>query len=200
MRNLCYKILITVLIVGAISGGIFYYYHTKNKTFQSTAADDTKDIATGVQVNSGTSAQSTEDVSINIASLSLSAPVVLNVDGNDKETYLAALENGVAHMKGTPLPGDPGNSVIFGHSSYYKDKPGNYKTIFATLNNLKVGDAIAIVRSGNTLNFAVTAKNIVNPDDVNVVSQDNSKKELTLITCWPVNTTQQRLVITAELK
>ncbi len=49
------------------------------------------------------------------------------------------LNNGVLHYAGTWLPGDVGNPVIFGHSNFYANKPGRYKSIFADIMNLDVG-------------------------------------------------------------
>ena len=82
---------------------------------------------------------------LSIKKLGISVPIVLNVNGADKDEYFAALQSGVAQMKGTALPGE-GNTVIFGHSSYYKDDPGQYKKIFSTLDQLKTGDEIKILK------------------------------------------------------
>ncbi len=140
------------------------------------------------------------DKKLVIDSLNISAPITLNVDAANQEEYLKSLENGVAHMAKTALPGDSGNVVIFGHSSYYRNKPGSYKTVFTKLNALKNGDIIKIVSSnGSVISYRMTSSIIVAPQDVSVIDQNNNKNELTLITCWPPKTTNQRYIVRAEL-
>ena len=68
-----------------------------------------------------------ENFVLNIEKLKITAPIILNVNGNNKETYNKALEGGVAHLTDSALPGKLGNTFIFGHSSFYAWKPGNYK-------------------------------------------------------------------------
>ena len=133
-----------------------------------------------------------------IKKLEISVPIVLNVSGSDKDEYFAALQNGVAQMKGTALPGE-GNTVIFGHSSYYKDDPGQYKKIFATLDQLETGDEIKIASKDKELTYIVRENKLLDPTDVEIVEPTNDKR-LTVITCWPPGTLDQRLVVIAYLK
>lgn len=140
-----------------------------------------------------------ETFSISIPTIDISAPIKTNVDGRAKEEYMKALEMGVAHLKGTALPGALGNTVIFGHSSYFKNLPGNYKEIFAKNNDIEIGSTITIKSNlGRTLNYRVVSKDIVLPEDVEVVRQRFDESKLTLITCWPVYSTAKRLVIVAS--
>lgn len=140
-----------------------------------------------------------ETFQIEINSIGISAPIISGVDGKIKEDYMKALENGVAHLKGTALPGMSGNTVIFGHSSYFKNQPGSYKEIFAKNNNIQIGDQIVIKSNlGRSLKYQVTGKEIVAPDDVGVVRQNFDESKLTLITCWPVYSTAKRLVVVAS--
>lgn len=136
------------------------------------------------------------DWEIDIVRTDMRAPVILNVNGADKDTYFKALESGVAHMQGTALPGK-GNTVIFGHSSFYDSSPGEYKTIFKELDRLETGDSITLKSGNRTLNYKVTSSEIVYPDDVAVTRQTNDKK-LTLITCWPPGSIDNRLVVSAK--
>lgn len=134
-----------------------------------------------------------------IARINVDAPIILNVDGGNKKTYFSALENGVAHFKGTVLPGQKGNAFIFGHSAYYAWDPGKYKTIFAELNNLETGDYISIKQGESSLEYVVTEKKIVEPNNVSVLSP-TPYEQLTLMTCWPPKTIEQRLIIIAKPK
>jgi len=137
---------------------------------------------------------------LNIAKLNLSAPIIINVNGNDKDAYNKALEGGVAHLLGSALPGQAGNPFIFGHSSYYAWKPGNYKQIFKNLNDLEVGGSITISSNLSTYNYKVTDKEIVQPNDVAVANQNYTEKKLTLMTCWPIGSDKERLVVVGVLQ
>jgi sortase A len=200
LKNIIVKILLAAIVVSVVSVGAYYFFGRNTKADDKTAVTISDQPLVAGVTNSNPDNQSEGKMTLEIPDLKITAPIVLNVDGNNKESYMKALEGGIAHMKGTALPGNSGNGVIFGHSSYYEDQPGNYKSIFATLNNLSIGDPITVEKQGGNLNFIVFNKQIVDPDDVNVVNQNYSKKELTLITCWPINTTKQRLIVSAELK
>lgn len=137
---------------------------------------------------------------LKIDKINLSAPIIINVDGNNKETYNQALEGGVAHLLGSALPGKEGNPFIFGHSSYYAWKPGGYKEIFKNLNDVEVGDTVVI--SSNLYNYLyeVSDKKIVSPNEVSVADQNYKEKKITLMTCWPIGQDTERLVIVALLQ
>jgi LPXTG-site transpeptidase (sortase) family protein len=47
----------------------------------------------------------------------------------------------------------------------------------------------------------VTERAVVKPGDVKTLnSRDPGKKELSLMTCWPIGTTLERIIIFAELE
>ena len=121
-------------------------------------------------------------------------PIILNVDGGNKSAYNQALENGIAHFAGTALPGQQGNSFIFGHSSFYPSKPGNYKEVFRQLDRLELGDRILITSDSGSYQYTIIDKKIVNPKNTDVLTQTTDYR-LTLMTCWPVYSTSKRLLI-----
>lgn len=186
---------IAIFALAVVTAGAFVIIGIRTK--KSTAAK----IETAAVVASDTSAQQTT-TAINqliINKISVNAPISMSIDGNNKVSYDKALEAGVVHLKGTGLPGEYGNTFIFGHSSFYADKPGNYKQIFAGLNDLENGDNIEIQTSSKHYIYRVTAKKIIEPTDVSVANQDMSKKKLTLMTCWPIGSTAKRLVVIGNL-
>jgi len=134
---------------------------------------------------------------LEIKKIDVLAPIILNVNGTKKDIYFKALESGVAQFEGTSLPGEIGNSFIFGHSSYYDNAPGNYKKIFARLNELNYGDQIDIYKDENHLVFEVIEKKIVEPTDLSVLKQTKDTR-LTLMTCWPLGSTKERLIVVAK--
>src|SRR3989339_130963 len=54
------------------------------------------------------------------------------------------LEDGVINYPGTSKPGEHGNIVITGHSSYFPWQPGRFKDVFAVLSEVKNEDKIVI--------------------------------------------------------
>ena len=132
-----------------------------------------------------------------IPKLNVYAPILPNVNGSNKDEYLRALINGVAHFSGTSLPGETGNSFIFGHSSYYTNREGYYKNIFATLHNLDNGDPIYLWYEGKEYIYYVAEEKIVQPTDLSVLDQTDDER-ITLQACWPIGSTKERIIIVAK--
>lgn len=135
---------------------------------------------------------------LDIPKLSIAAPVMLDISGSDEAVYLKALENGVAQYAGTSVPGTPGNSLIFGHSSYYHNKPGHYKEVFAHLDQVAVGDEIVIRHQGSVYRYKVFKKAVVAANDFSILNSIGNKETVTLMTCWPPKTVLKRYVVQAE--
>ncbi len=134
--------------------------------------------------------------SLIIPDLSISVMVAPNVDGRNENVYTEALKNGVAHYKGTALPGSGSNILIFGHSSGVLGS-GPYSTIFANLDNLVINEEIVINYNNKTSQYIVTEKKIVKQDDLSIL-EPTEREQLTLMTCWPIGTNQDRLIIIAK--
>ena len=101
------------------------------------------------------------------------------------------LRKGPGHMPGTPLPGQPGNSVLSGHRTTY-GRP------FFDLDLLKPGDRIEVETAIGVHIYEVRESFIVKPTDV-WVTYDREGAWLTLTTCNPKYSARERLIITAEL-
>lgn len=134
---------------------------------------------------------------LKIPKINIETPIVADVDGADKDAYFKALENGVSHMKNTAKPGEGSNIFIFGHSSFYENLPGNFKEIFKTLDQLSTGDEIIIWYNSKEYKYKVTETKVVLPEEVSV-AKATPTEQLTLSTCYPVGTTQSRLIIIAS--
>ena len=109
-----------------------------------------------------------------------------------------ALQNGVVHYSGTAAPGQSGNFFITGHSSYYAWDPGQFKDVFALLDQLEVGDEYYVYYNQTKYTYRIFEKFIVDPNDTSVLDQPADKKISTLMTCYPVTTAESRLIIRAE--
>ncbi|HPT65735.1 MAG TPA: sortase [Candidatus Woesebacteria bacterium] len=100
----------------------------------------------------------------------------------------------------TALPGQLGNTVVFGHSVLPQFfNPNNYLTIFSTLYKLKQGDEIFIEYDSVQYKYIINEMFEVKPTDLSVLEQRFDQKNLTLITCSPPGTYLRRLIIKASL-
>lgn len=138
-----------------------------------------------------------KEFGLKIEKLNILVPIVKDVNGENKTAYNKALNGGVAHFKGTALPGQGSNIFIFGHSSTVLNR-GNYATVFATLNNLEKGDKAQIYYQNQLYSYKVSAKEIIEKTDIDVLNP-TKKEQLTLMTCWPVGTNSKRLIVKFNL-
>jgi sortase A len=101
------------------------------------------------------------------------------------------LKNGAGHMSSTPIPGQPGNSVISGHRT-------TYGAPFHELDQLVPGDSIEVETGLGVHTYEVRETIIVRPTEIWVTEQREGAW-LTLTTCHPRFSARQRLVVFAEL-
>jgi LPXTG-site transpeptidase (sortase) family protein len=144
----------------------------------------------------------TAPMQISIASIEINSVRLLpNIESQNANVYNQALKGGVAHFKGTPLPGDGGNSFIYGHSSvssFFNINRNNPEIIFSKLENAEVGQAVIIHRDGIDLRYTIRSKKIVGPSDLSILQPTSDKETVTLMTCWPLGIGTQRLILIAE--
>ena len=119
--------------------------------------------------------------------------IPVEIEGTD-------LKKNAIQYAGTAIPGNYGNTVIFGHSTL----PQLYKTadpisVFNPLPKTKVGTEVVIKYDGVTYRYLVYETIEVKPDQIEVLAQRYDKHQLTLITCVPLGTYLRRFVARAEL-
>lgn len=139
---------------------------------------------------------------LSISSIGIdSVRITPNVESQEEDVYNEYLKNGLAHFKGTPLPGDGGNSFIYGHSaiqSFFGNHTNLAETIFTRLEDIEVGDSVLIEKDDKILKYKVKQKKIVEPDDFSILANKDEKETLTLMTCWPLGIGSKRLIVVAE--
>lgn len=133
---------------------------------------------------------------IYIPSVNIKAPVNWNV-AFDEQSIQLGLRTGVIQINGTSLPGEVGNIFISGHSSYLPFVKGDYKEIFATLPNVKLGDRIYIIRGGTLYTYQVDNIFETKPSNIEVMKQTNDSI-LTLSTCVPIGTASRRFIVQSK--
>jgi sortase A len=101
------------------------------------------------------------------------------------------LKKGVGHYPDTKMPGETGNAALAGHRT-------TYGAPFNRLDDLAAGDEINVTTRRGSFKYTVTEKRIVSPDEVWVLD-DTPDNRLTLTTCHPKYSAEQRLIIFAAL-
>ncbi|MEK7673429.1 MAG: class E sortase [Patescibacteria group bacterium] len=135
----------------------------------------------------------------NIPIVTVSSDSLIKRDWGALEKEMqGALKNGVVHYPGTSLPGQTGNVVITGHSSYFPWDPGKFKDVFALLHQVVQGDKIIVYHNQDKYLYEVEEIKIVLPDNIDVLKQTTDDR-ITLITCTPVGTNLKRLIVVAKL-
>jgi len=130
--------------------------------------------------------------SLSIPKLKIDRAVV-HIGGED-------LAQGLIHYPDTALPGQYGNTVVFGHSVLPQFfNPKNYKTIFSTLPTLEEGDEILVDFDGINYRYRVVRMVEVASDDISILEQQYDTECLSLVTCVPPGTYLRRLVVKSKL-
>lgn len=120
---------------------------------------------------------------IKIPRLGLSAAIL---EGTKSRT----LRLGVGHIRGTAIPGKPGNSAIAGHRDIF----------FRSLKGIQPNDEIQIETGDGATRYAVEWARIVAPEDISVLGS-TSESALTLVTCYPfyfIGAAPRRFVVRAH--
>jgi sortase A len=120
---------------------------------------------------------------LEIPSLRLSA-IVFQGTGNH------VLSEGVGHLDGSAIPGEPGNIVLAAHRDSY----------FRPLRNINPGDLIQVTTPSGIRTYKVDWTKIVAPTEVSV-ENPTPKPSLTLITCYPfyyVGHAPKRFIVRAD--
>jgi len=137
--------------------------------------------------------------SIIIPKIGASARVIPNVDAANQEAYVAALQKGVAHARGSVFPGLLGTTYLFAHSTDAWWHVSQYNAVFFLLKDLTRGDDIMVFFDNQRFNYTVTDTKIIEPNEVSLLTNaQQSDEQLVLQTCWPPGTTWKRLMVIAK--
>lgn len=137
--------------------------------------------------------------SIIIPKIGASSRVIPNVDSTNEAQYVAALQKGVAHAKGSVFPGLIGTTYLFAHSTDSFWDVGRYNAIFYLLKDVSIGDQIIVFFQNQRFNYIVSDTKIVDPSQVDILNNaQKTPEQLILQTCWPPGTTWKRIIVTAK--
>jgi LPXTG-site transpeptidase (sortase) family protein len=124
-----------------------------------------------------------------------------NVEDFDElnDVFMDELKWWVVRYPGSAKPWNFWNSFIFGHSSNFPWIEWDYNDVFALLDRLEIWDEIITYYEWQKYVYRIKEKKVINPNDVSVLKRDTGKKEITLMTCWPIGTTYNRLLLIGEI-
>ena len=138
-----------------------------------------------------------KDYQLIIPKVLINKPIIINVDAKNEDVYLEAIKNGIAHAKGSSLPGNPGLGYYFAHSS---NSDYRYQTnaVFYLLGKLELDDMVYIKDSyGEILEYKVTDKKTTLPSELDFLRKEYKKETIVLQTCWPPGRTIKRMLVFA---
>lgn len=112
----------------------------------------------------------------------------------------ASLLKGIVHYPGTANPGETGNAFFTGHSSNYVWVKGDYNNVFALLNEIVVGDKVTVYWEGQKYIYQAYDIKVVSPSETWVLQQSGNEYPsiMTMMTCTPVGTSLNRLIIRSK--
>jgi LPXTG-site transpeptidase (sortase) family protein len=127
--------------------------------------------------------------------LGIEAPVQWNVPQNQANDLLPL---GLVHISDSATPDQNGDVIISGHSSYYWWVKGDYKTVFAPLTEVKIGDAVILRKDKVYIYEVEEIKEIGGDEPLDFATKGQDKGKLYLATCVPIGTDLRRLIVTAK--
>ncbi len=137
--------------------------------------------------------------------LSLTAPLIdsPSTDPTQQANWprlLDDLRRGVAMTYSQPSFEQADTVFVSGHSSQIL--PQRYATVFAPLAMAKVGDRFTLLNSNRAYAYEVKEIKKVLPTDLPAFFRyddlNDGKQRAILVTCWPLYTTRERLLVVGE--
>ena len=106
------------------------------------------------------------------------------------------LKNGIGHIENTSMPtgGVNTHAVLVGHTGLLN------KVMFDNIDKLQIGDKFYIKNLNNVLEYEVTKKTVVLPNDIKDLSIKEEEDLVTLVTCTPRHINTHRLLVTGKRK
>jgi sortase A len=121
---------------------------------------------------------------LEIPSIGLATPIYHGIT-------MRNIDLGPSHWPGTPLPGEPGNTVFPGHR-VTKTHP------FRNIDKVKPGDQAIFTINGVRFVYTMTHSLIVKPTQMEIVNQ-TPEPTMTLFGCHPPGSARYRYVIKGNL-
>ncbi len=136
---------------------------------------------------------------IEIPKIGIEAPIIFAENDSD-ENFQKALKKGVLLHPVSALPGEPGTTIILGHSAPVGWPKINYDWVFNDLNELTKEDEFYIYFNHQRYSYKVIEKFFLAPgEEIPSFDLTSSKSMVVLLSCWPPGKDQERIVVQATL-
>ncbi|ABK62339.1 MULTISPECIES: class D sortase [Clostridium] len=119
---------------------------------------------------------------LKIDKISLKLPILHGCNQKNLKVSLSSLDNNVN-------PGQVGNYVVAGHRSK------TYGRNFNRLNEVNKDDIIEVDTLTNKYKYVIQKKIVVRPEETWILNSNGKDREITLITCYPINKPTHRLIL-----
>lgn len=136
-------------------------------------------------------------VRIVINEIGIDTPV-LTPASTDVAVLDRALLSGAVHYPDSPLAGEEGNMLIFGHSSYLPVVQNKAYQAFNELQKLTPGSMVSVYTDTMRYDYKVDRVRLARAEET-VITFDADEPTLTLATCNTFGAKQERWVATATL-
>ncbi len=140
---------------------------------------------------------SEKENSIEIPKIGVLAPLIFDKGLDDKGVYKAMDRGAVLYPK-SALPGEPGQTIILGHSAPPNWPKVKYDWIFSQLNDLEVGDKIFVYFEKKKYSYLVKNKIFLERGEELPQDLTNFDNMLILISCWPPGKDIKRIAVVAK--
>ncbi len=192
--------IVLVIVLGTVGYFVFQSWQNTSKVLETATITEVQLPSSGQQQAQRTPLETAAPDYLWIPDRNIETPIQY-VDEADEELFQKALENGIVHYPGTALPGEFGNPYLFGHSSDYLWKAGDYKQVLKELIDIPVDTEVRITNpDGELFIFRVIETKIVGPKEVSVLDQQNHERQLlTIQTSWPLGTALKRYIAVSEI-
>jgi len=183
--------LLIYLIVLPIYPALSYKYFNQNKN-NSTDFKDLKKVADTTEKIINHLPEAKKIISANrliITKIGVNAPIVESTNAD------YGLSQGAWRDPESSTPDKGGNTVITGHR--FKYLPPNNLTFFL-FDKLTSDDIISVIWQKKNYFYKIKETKIVKPEDLSIL-EPTASSTLTLYTCDPIYSQENRLVIIAEL-
>lgn len=145
---------------------------------------------------------------IAIPSLSIRAPIFLpsmkywatQTWDMLEEQMQVGLNHGAVAYPHSSGPGRKGSLIVAGHSSPPDERSADssYGHLFAKLPDIDLGQQITVTTAGSPVVYEVHEKIVVSPQMTSILEQQYDESILKIITCYPVGTTKDRMIVLAK--
>ncbi len=166
-------------------------YFDENVAVLASSTANVQSIAEGYGVDAS--------FSIVVPKIDATSKIIANVDVASEESYMDALNHGVAHAAGSYFPGQGKSIFLFSHSTNSPLNVSRLNAVFYLLRKLETHDQILIFFADKLYEYEVESKLVVKSSDVSWLTADFGSEKLLLQTCDPPGTSINRMIIVAKL-